>query len=119
MEETLMKHTTMVFLLLVGGWLMAQANPDLSPNGKKEQVTARGCVSRSSGDYVLTQFDPGNSYVLHSVNNIKLGHYLGQEVKVTGTKSPTLSDASDAGRSAPSTTITVNSVTTISKECRP
>ena len=114
-----MKHTTMVFLLLVGGWLMAQANPDRSPNGKKEPVTVRGCVSRSSGDYVLTQFDPGNSYVLHSVKNIKLGHYLGQEVKVTGTKSPTLSDASDAGRSAPSTTITVNSVTTISKECRP
>lgn len=114
-----MKCTAMMLLLLIGSSLMAQANPDRSPNDKKEQVTARGCVSRSSGDYVLTQFDPGNSYVLHSVNNIKLGHYLGQEVKVTGTKSLTLNDASDAGRSAPSTTITLNSVTTISKACRP
>jgi hypothetical protein len=118
-EETLMKHATMVFLLLTGGWLMAQANSDRSPNDKKEQVTVQGCVSRSSGDYVLTQSDPGNSYVLHSVNNIKLGHYLGQKVKVTGAKSPTLSDSSDAARSAPSTTITVNSINTISKECRP
>jgi hypothetical protein len=114
-----MKRITMMFLLLIGGWLMAQANPDRSPNDKnKEQVTARGCVGRSSGDHVLTQLDPGNSYVLHAVNNIKLGHYLGQEVKVTGTNSPTLNDASDAGRSAPSTTITVNSVATISEECR-
>ena len=77
-EETLMKHATMVFLLLTGGWLMAQANSDRSPNDKKEQVTVQGCVSRSSGDYVLTQSNPGNSYVLHSVNNIQLGHYLGQ-----------------------------------------
>jgi hypothetical protein len=119
MEETLMKCPTMMFLLLLGGSLMAQANPDRSPNDKKEQVTVRGCIGRSSGDYVLTQLDPGNSYVLHSVNNIKLGHYLGQQVKVVGTTSPTLSDASDAGRSAPSTTITVNSISTLSKECTP
>jgi hypothetical protein len=114
-----MKRTTMMFLLLIGGSLMAQANPDQSPNDKKEQVTVQGCVGRSSGDYVLVQSDPGNSYVLHSGNNVKLGHYLGQQVKVIGTKSPTLSDSSDATRSAPSTTITVNSISSISKECRP
>ena len=114
-----MKRTTMMFLLLMGGSLMAQANPDRSPNDKKEQVTVQGCVSRSSGDYVLMQSDPGNSYVLHSGNNVRLGHYLGQQVKFKGTKSPTLSDSSDAARSAPSTTITVNSINTISKECRP
>jgi hypothetical protein len=119
MEETLMKLTIMMFLLLISGSLMAQANPDRSPNHRREQVTARGCVSRSSGDYVLIRSDPGNSYVLHSGNNVKLEHYLGQQVKVTGSKSPTLSDASDSGRSAPSTTITVNSVSTFSKECRP
>jgi hypothetical protein len=38
-------------------------------------------------NYVLMQFDPENGYVLHSVNNIKPGHYLGQQVKVTGTRS--------------------------------
>jgi len=114
-----MKHTTIIFLLLVGGWLMAQANPDQSTKDKQEQVTVQGCVSRSSGDYVLTQSDPGNSYVLHSANKVKLAHYLGQQVKVTGTKAPTLTDASDYGRSAPSATIMVNSVSTISKECKP
>lgn len=110
-----MKYTTVVLLLSVSTLLMAQAQP----KDTQEQVTAQGCVSRSSGDYVLTQIDPGNSYVLHSSNNVKLGHYLGQQVKVWGTKSPTLSDTSDAGRSAPPTTITVNSIRTISKECKP
>jgi len=115
-----MNKATMVLLLLIGGgWLMAQANSDRSPNHKQGQVTVQGCVSRSSGDYVLMQFDPGDSYVLHSANNIMLGHYLGEEVRVIGTESPTLSDTSDAGRSAPSTTIMVNSISTISKECRP
>ena len=114
-----MKRINMMFLLLMGASLMAQANSDRPPNDKKGQVIVQGCIGRSSGDYVLMQSDPGNSYVLHSVNNIKLGHYLGQQVKVTGTKSPTLSDSSDAARSAPSTTITVNSINTISRECRP
>jgi hypothetical protein len=114
-----MKQTTMVFLLLAGGWLMAQPNPGQSPKGKPGQVTVQGCVSRLSGDYVLTQSDPGNSYVLHSANGVKLGHYLGQQVKVTGTKSVTLNDASDAGRSSSPTTITVNSISTVSKECKP
>jgi hypothetical protein len=119
MEETLMKHMTMVFLLLVGGGLMAQANPGQTENNKQEQVTAQGCLTRSSGDYVLTESDPGNSYVLHSGHDVKLGHYLGQQVKVIGTKSETLSDSSDTGRSAPPATITVRSITTISRECRP
>jgi hypothetical protein len=55
--------------------------------------------------------------VLHAADNIKLGQYLGQQVKVTGAKSPTLSDSSDAGRSTSAVTITVSSVKTISKEC--
>jgi CDP-diacylglycerol pyrophosphatase len=117
MEEMLMKYAMMVCLLLAGGSLMAQASPDQSSKG--EQVTVQGCVSRSSGDYILMQADPGNSYVLHSANHVKLGHYLGQQVKVTGTKSPTLNDSSDAGRAATSTTIMVSSISTISKECKP
>ncbi len=113
-----MKHTTMFFLLLMGGCLMAQANSDRSPNDKKGQVTVQGCVSRSSGDYILMQFDPGDSYVLQSVSGIKLDNYLGEEVRVIGNESPTLSDTSDAGRSAPSTTIMVNSISIASRECR-
>jgi hypothetical protein len=110
-----MKQTTMVLLLFVGGLLMAQANP----KGQQGQVTVQGCVSRLSGDYVLTQIDPGNTYVLHSSNHIRLAHYLGQQVEVTGTKSPTLNDSADSARSAPPVTITVNSISTVSKECKP
>jgi hypothetical protein len=115
-----MNKAMIVFVLLTGGgWLMAQANSDQSPNDKQAQVAVQGCVSRSSGDYVLMQFDPGNSYVMHSANDIKLEYYLGKEVRVIGSASPTLSDTSDTGRSAPPTTIMVNSISTISKECRP
>jgi len=117
MEKTLMKHATIIFLLLTSGWLMAQSAPDQSANNK--QVTVEGCVTRLSGDYVLTQSDPGNSYVLHSAHSVKLGHYLGQEVKVEGSKSPTLSDSSDTGKRSPATTITVSSISSIAKECRP
>jgi hypothetical protein len=115
-----MNKAMIVLVLLTGGsWLMARANSNQSPNDKQGQITVQGCVSRSSGDYVLMQFDPGNSYVMHTANDIKLGHYLGKEVRVIGIESPTLSDTSDTGRSAPPTTIMVNSISTISKECRP
>jgi hypothetical protein len=114
-----MKTATMVFLVLTGGgWLTAQANSDRSLNDERGQVSVEGCVSRSSGDYVLMQLDPGNSYVLHSAHNIKLAPSLGEQVRVVGVESPTLSDTSDAGRSAPPITITLNSMSTISKECK-
>jgi hypothetical protein len=114
-----MRRTILLVVLLVGGWLMAQANPDQPSKEKKGQVTVQGCVSRSSGDYVLTEADPANSYVLHAANNTKLGPYLGQRVKVTGTKQSTMSDSSDAGRAPAPVTIMVNSIKTISKECTP
>ncbi|MGA8442131.1 MAG: hypothetical protein WB762_00555 [Candidatus Sulfotelmatobacter sp.] len=114
-----MTKTTVFVLLFVGSCLIAQSGQAQSqPSTKaKGQVTAQGCVSRQSGDYILTQSDPGNSYVLHAADNIKLGQYLGQQVKVTGTKSLTLSDSADAGRSTSAVTFTVSSVKTISKEC--
>jgi type 1 fimbria pilin len=105
--------------LFVGNSLVAQTNPVGSSAHSKGQVTVQGCVGRSSGDYVLMQFDPGNSYVLHSAGNVKLADYLGQQVKVIGTQSSTVNDTSDSGRSAPSVTIVVNSITPIANECRP
>jgi hypothetical protein len=113
------RGTILLVALFVGGRLMAQANPDQPSKEKKGQVTVQGCVSRSSGDYILMQSDPSNSYVLHAADNIRLGQYLGQQVKVAGTKSPTMSDSSDAGRAPASVTIMVNSIKTISKECTP
>jgi hypothetical protein len=114
-----MTKTTLLVSLFVGACLIAQTGQAQSqPSTKaKGQVTVHGCISRQSGDYILIQSDPSNSYVLHAADNIKLGQYLGQQVKVTGTKSPTLSDSSDAGRSTSSVTLTVSSVKTISKEC--
>jgi hypothetical protein len=114
-----MMKTTVFVLLFVGGCLVAQSGQAQSqPSTKaKGQVTVQGCVSRQSEDFILTQSDPGNSYVLHAADKIKLSQYLGQEVKVTGTKSSTLNDSSDTGRSTSPVTITVSSVKTISKEC--
>jgi hypothetical protein len=114
MEETLMKYATIVFLLLASSLLMAQSGS----KDKQEQVTVQGCLTRLSGDFVLTQIDPGNTYVLHSSNGVKLSKYLGQQVKVTGTKSPTLNDTADSARATSSVTITVKSISTVSKECK-
>jgi hypothetical protein len=110
-----MIKTTLFALLFAGSFLIAQSGQAQSQ--AKGQVTVQGCISRQSGDFILTQSDPGNSYVLHAADNIKLGQYLGQQVKVTGTKSPTLSDSADAGRATSPVTLTVSSVKTISKEC--
>ena len=112
-----MKRTILLVVLFVGGCVMAQASPDQPSREKKGQVRVQGCVSRSSGDYILMQSDPGNSYVLHAASKVKLGQFLGQRVEVSGSKSPTLSDSSDAGRSPAAVTIMVNSIKTISKEC--
>lgn len=114
-----MIKTTVFVLLFVGGCLIAQSGQAQSqPSTKgKGQVTVQGCVSRQSEDFILTESDPGNSYVLHAAEGVKLGPYLGQQVKVTGTKSPTLSDSSDAGRSTSPVMLTVSSIKTISKEC--
>jgi hypothetical protein len=111
--------------MLSGSFLWAQdtspGNPsqDNSKNSKG-QVTVQGCVSRSTGDYILMQQRPDKTYVLQATGKTRLGQYLGQQVEVTGTKSPSLSTSSDAlakmGSPAP-TTITVTSIKTIAKEC--
>jgi hypothetical protein len=119
--ETLMNKSILLVVLFVGSWLMAQANPDQSqhpPDEKKGQVTVQGCVSRSSGNFVLMQSDPGNSYVLHATKKMNMGQYLGQQVEVIGTETPTMSSSSDAGRRGSSVTIMVDSINTISKQCK-
>jgi hypothetical protein len=118
LEVSPMSKTTL-FALLLGSFLIAQSavaqsQPSAKPKG---QVTVQGCVTRQTGDFILTQTDPGNTYVLHAAENVKLSQYLGQQVKVTGTKSPTLSDSTDAGHATSSVTLTVTSIKTISKQC--
>ena len=114
-----------VMLLLSSSFLLAQDSGSSNPsqgNSKNSngQITVRGCVSRSSGDYILSQEDPARTYELQATGKIKLGQYLGQQVEVTGRKSVSLSTSSDAlakmGSPAP-TTLTVTSIKTIAKEC--
>jgi hypothetical protein len=80
----------------------------------------QGCVGRSSGDYILMKQDPGMTYELQATGKTKLRQYLGQQVEVTGTESPSMSTSSDtsarAGSPSP-VTLTVTSIKTIDKEC--
>jgi hypothetical protein len=86
----------------------------------KGQVTIRGCVSRSNGDYTLMKQDPAITYQLQGSHKIRLGHYLGQRVEVTGSESPTMATSSDAmnkvGSAAP-ITLTITSIKTLDRDC--
>jgi len=112
-------------LLLSGSFLLAQNSSPSNPSqqnskGSKGQVTVQGCVSRSSGDYILMKQDPGVTYELQAANKIKLSKYLGQRVEVIGTESPSMSTSSDtsARSGSPSpVTLTITSIKTIEKEC--
>jgi len=118
-----MRKLAFAIVLLSGSWLVAQDSVSKhQQEGKhsKDEITVQGCVGRSSGDYVLTKQNPAMTYELEGSHNIKLRHYLGQRVEVTGSESPSLSTSSDAMNktgSASSTTITVTSIRTIDKEC--
>jgi len=116
-----MTRTIVFAILLAGGCLMAKGNQNQEqqpPKQKSGQVTAQGCVSRSTGDFILMQSDPGNSYVLRPRGKLKLDPYLGQQVEVTGRETPTMSSSSNYNRrSAAAVTIVVDSIKTISKQC--
>jgi len=90
------------------------------PKKAKDQITVRGCVSKLNTDYILTQAEQGNSYQLQGSRKLRLGPYLGQQVEVTGTQSPSMSTSSDylarSGSASP-VTITVTSIKTIAKRC--
>lgn len=112
-------------LLISGSLLLAQDSAPANTNQQggndsKGQVTMRGCVSRSNGDYILMKQDPAVTYELQGTHKIKLRHYLGQRVEVTGSESPTMASSSDAinkiGSAAP-VTLTVTSIKTLDKNC--
>jgi len=112
-------------LLLSSSFLLAQDSNSSNPNQRnskdsKGQVTLQGCVSRSSGDYILMKQNPAMTYQLQATGKIKLRNYLGQRVEATGSESPTMSTSSDAmnkvGSAAP-VTLTITSIRTIDKEC--
>ena len=112
-------------LLLSGSFLLAQdSNPSKPSQHKskdsKGEVTLQGCVSRSSGDYILIKQHPAMTYELQATGKMKLRQYLGQRVEVTGRESPSMSTSSDSltrTGSPASVTITITSIKTIAKEC--
>lgn len=118
-------RTLLCALLLSGSFLLAQ---DSAPANTKQQggkdskgeVTVRGCVSRSSGDYILMKQDPAVTYELQGTHKIRLRNYLGQQVEVSGNESSTMASSSDAlnkvGSAAP-VTLTITSIKTLDKEC--
>jgi hypothetical protein len=112
-------------VLLSGSFLLAQnsnpSNPS-QPDSKdsKGQVTVRGCVGRSTGDYILMKQDPAMTYELQATGKTKLRKYLGQQVEVTGNETPSMSTSSDAlarTGSPSAVTLTITSIRTIEKEC--
>jgi hypothetical protein len=115
---------TLIFAVLLSAtFVLAQDKPANAQDNSKQtkgQVTVQGCVTRSSGDYILVKQDPGVSYELQGNGKIKLHSYLGQRVEVTGQESPSMSTSSDSmnrtGSPSP-VTITVTSIKTIDKEC--
>jgi len=112
-------------LLLSGSFLLAQnSSPSTTSQHKskdsKGQVTVQGCVSRSSGDYILIKQDPAMTYELQATGKTKLRRYLGQQVEVTGKESPSMSTSSDyltRTGSPASVTLTITSIKTVANEC--
>lgn len=111
-------------LLFAASFALAQdsqsaATPENSKHAKGE-VTLQGCMSRSSGNYVLIKQNPPITYELQATGKIRLRNYMGQRVEVTGQEGPTMSTSSDAlnktGNASP-VTITVNSIKTIDQRC--
>ena len=111
-------------LLLVSSILAAQervagTSSQHTSEASNGEITVEGCVSRSTGDYILMRHDPGVAYQLHATGRIKLDRYLGQQVAVIGKESPSLSTSSNpSGRpGSPSVALTITSIKTIEKRC--
>lgn len=110
-------------LVLSSSFLLAQDSTSVSQDTSRDakgRVTLQGCVSRSSGDYILMRQNPAETFELQATNKIKLRHYLGQRVEVTGTKSASMSTSSDsmARMGSPSpVTLTITSIKTVDKDC--
>jgi len=113
--------TVICALLLSSSLVFAQDSGNKQDaKDSKGQVTIQGCVSRSNGDYTLMKQNPAITYELQGTHKIKLSHYLGQRVEVTGSESPSMSTSSDAlarqGNAAP-VTLTITSIKSIDKDC--
>ncbi|HXZ79730.1 MAG TPA: hypothetical protein VEG30_07360 [Terriglobales bacterium] len=125
------KMMFLLMLLLCVSWAVAQTGSSQSPStagssgSSGSEQTVKGCLSGSSGNYMLTD-SSGNSWQL-SGDTSKLADHVGHEIEVKGSttsaSSTTSSGASgSAGMSGQSSssaqkTLNVSSVKHISKTC--
>ena len=87
-----------------------------NPSSSRGDITVQGCVAMSTGDYILIRADPGSTYNLEEARRtVKLGSYLGEQVEVTGRKSPQLSNSSSVfySTAASAETVMVTSIKTL------
>jgi hypothetical protein len=115
-----MKKTIASLILFASVWLVAERSEGQSqqpPKEKQGPVTVEGCVSRASGEFTLIQPDASNTYVLRASGKVKLDPYLGQQVEVSGSETPSMGTSANRGRPASPVTIVVDSIKTISKRC--
>lgn len=116
----LMNRRVLTLAMCLASFLTAAVAKDESQHGKKKnEVTVQGCVGWTTGDYLLFQTNPGNSYVLETNRKIRLEGYLGKQVEVQGREWPTLSTSTNftRRRAGSPVTIVVQSIKTISSEC--
>lgn len=108
-------------VVLAAGSLLAEDGPAQPTVASKHQpkggITVRGCLSTESGDYILMQGDPGNTYELAESGMVKFGRHLGEEVEVSGWQSTSQGTSSDFLGSPSPVTITATGIRTIAKEC--
>jgi Protein of unknown function (DUF5818) len=117
--EVVMRHGLLVLsvLLLASLWATAQDSAHGSRTSAAGQTTVEGCLSGSSGSYMLTDQN-GTMYQL-SGDTAKLSEHVGHEIKVTGTSSAGGSTDSASGASGGAQqTLQVSSVKHISKTCK-
>lgn len=117
-----MKTAMLLALVVSASLAFAQSGPlgenSRSSNHEGSQVTMQGCLGRMNGDFVLTRQDPGVTYELEAGHGVQFASYLGEQVEISGAKSPSLSTSSDAGIGSPSSeTVMVSSISVISREC--
>lgn len=80
------------------------------------QKTVTGCLSESSGKYMLTERN-GKSYELMG-DSSKLAEHVGHEIRVTGTEAAASGAASSTMGQSESPSLEVSSVHHISKTCK-
>jgi hypothetical protein len=109
--------------LLLGTLLFAResnsSNPSQNSKASTKEMVVQGCVIRSGGDYILMKQDPAMTYQLQASGKIKLSHYLGQQVEVTGgeTSWERTSSNTSARMVSASVGLSVTSIKTIAKRC--